>query len=54
MQLMLFYSIEFRSIQSRFSPDNEDDVQAIQGLYECFVDKSEEFKQSHLANVISM
>lgn len=38
--------------QSRFDPADENDVRAIQGLYDCFVDKSHEFKPNHQANVV--
>ncbi|XP_031623463.1 uncharacterized protein LOC116340876 [Contarinia nasturtii] len=37
---------------SRFNPNNENDVRAIQGLYDCFIDKSYEFKPAHQANVV--
>lgn len=42
----------FVCLQSRFNPQDEDDVSAVQGLYEWFEDKSQDFKQSHKANVL--
>lgn len=40
-------------VQSRFDPEDEDDIKLVQGLYDCFIEICDEFKQTHQAMVIS-